>query len=539
MKSILLVLAVFVYLPFAFSQNPGDPDPSFGGGNGYVIPQIPEPDGTVSTTMIVQPDGKIVAVAGGEDIWILRFNADGSPDQTFGQNGITTFNISGIYFSYMLALTTDGKILVSGGIVSYPYDFFVARLLANGSLDTNFGNAGIIKMEVYPNASFSSQPVMASDPVSGLIYIAGQFDEFNFPYAKGYSIVSFNPDGSLNTNFSGDGKAIYSFPGNPDSDLNVWALQVTSEGKLLLGGSYLLVPGNSENSQVLVTRINQNGDIDNTFGTNGMTIIGPEDKDLLVSNLAIQPNGHIIVLTEMFENAGIGVNAGYKVYGFLPDGLLDSGFGQNGETNLLHSGPTEDFTVDGGLAIQPDGKIVVAGGDIDVFSYYATIRVSRLNADGNPDMGFGSAGTRLFELPDFSSVATDVSIQPDTKIVTCGTAHNFNNFIQKFILNRFNAGPVSTVSEFPSIIHEAEVYPNPVQFAKTNLSFSLSEPCTLQIGILAPDGKELAKLTTPQKLTSGRHQISLQLPSDLNPGNYWIRMEGDGGQKVLRVIVGR
>lgn len=83
MKSILLVLTVFVYLPFAFSQNPGDPDPSFGGGNGYVIPQIPEPDGTVSTTMIVQPDGKIVAVAGGEDIWILRFNADGSPDQTF------------------------------------------------------------------------------------------------------------------------------------------------------------------------------------------------------------------------------------------------------------------------------------------------------------------------------------------------------------------------------------------------------------------------------------------------------------------------
>jgi uncharacterized delta-60 repeat protein len=428
--------------------------------------------------------------------------------------------------------------LVSGGIDSYPYDFFVARLLANGSLDTNFGNAGIIKMEVFPNAFFSSQPVMATDPVSGVIYVAGHFNEFNFPYTQGYAVISFNPDGSLNTNFSGDGKALYSFPGNSDSDLNVWALQVNAEGKLLLGGSYLLVPDDSENSQLLVTRIKQNGDLDNTFGTNGVTIIGPEDKDLLVSNLAIQPNGRIIVLSEMFENDGVGTNAGYKVYGFLSNGLLDTSFGQNGETDLLHSGPTEDFTVDGGLAIQSDGKIVVAGGDIDIFSYYATIRVSRLNADGNPDMSFGSAGTSLFELPNVASNATDVAIQPDTKIVTCGTAANLNNFIENLIINRFNPGPVSAVSERPSIIREAEVYPNPVQFSKTNLSFYLAEPSTLHIGILASDGKELVKLTTPQKLPSGQHQISLQLPSDLSPGNYWIRIEGDFGQKVLGIMVG-
>ncbi|MGW6979894.1 delta-60 repeat domain-containing protein [Streptomyces sp. NPDC054932] len=146
---VALGLAVAVALPGAALAAPGDLDPSFGGGDGIVTTDLG--DSEAAADMVAQPDGRTVAVGGDAadsagNFAAVRYNADGSPDTTFGDGGRVSTDIAGGSDTAKgVALQADGKIVVAGtsenleGGIAW---FTVVRYNPDGSLDTTFDGDG-------------------------------------------------------------------------------------------------------------------------------------------------------------------------------------------------------------------------------------------------------------------------------------------------------------------------------------------------------------------------------------------------------------
>jgi uncharacterized delta-60 repeat protein len=143
----------------------------------------------------LQPDGKIV-VAGtsGSNQMAARFLPDGTPDNTFGNNGFKVFiNPNGGTSAYSIALQPDGKIVIGGALTSTPVSYLLTRLNSDGSLDTAFDADGYksIPLSGSANDGFGSIAVKSDGRIIALGYR-------NILY-------QLNSNGSLDTNFDSDG----------------------------------------------------------------------------------------------------------------------------------------------------------------------------------------------------------------------------------------------------------------------------------------------------------------------------------------------
>ncbi|MGE0028207.1 MAG: hypothetical protein AB7O78_04465 [Thermoleophilia bacterium] len=123
----------------------GDLDPSFGGGDGWTSVDLGGDD--AAAAVAIQPDGRIVAAgsagrAGGDDILVARFLADGQPDPSFAGDGTATMDLGGVDIGWDVALQPDGRIVVAGLTArddASPGDMAVARLMPDGTPDASFG----------------------------------------------------------------------------------------------------------------------------------------------------------------------------------------------------------------------------------------------------------------------------------------------------------------------------------------------------------------------------------------------------------------
>ena len=188
---------------------------SFGGGTGIVTKQIGSGD-TDAAALAVQTDGKIV-VAGlagnaANQVWkvaLLRYNADGSPDPTFGSGtGFVTNNISSSStYANAVALQADGKIVVAGNAFADPFvsgtsDIAVLRYKTDGTLDTTgFGNPnGYVTKNI---GAFDNGSAVAVQPLDQKIVVAGNADA---GVADRLVLIRYKSDGSdLDSGFGNAG----------------------------------------------------------------------------------------------------------------------------------------------------------------------------------------------------------------------------------------------------------------------------------------------------------------------------------------------
>src|SRR5439155_1004806 len=143
----VLMWAALQVLPLAAWASPGDLDPSFGTGGQVITPISSGYD--AANALVVQPDGKLVAAghaynAGNIVFALVRYNADGSLDTTFGTGGKVTTSIGGVDDeAFALVLQPDGKLVAAGYAASATtYAFALVRYNSSGSLDTSFGTGG-------------------------------------------------------------------------------------------------------------------------------------------------------------------------------------------------------------------------------------------------------------------------------------------------------------------------------------------------------------------------------------------------------------
>jgi len=273
-------------------------------------------DSDRAKAVALQPDGKLIAAGStpGEsgyyaDFALARFNNDGSLDPTFGVSGITTTDIeTGSDYAYAIALQPDGKILVAGHTFG---GFALLRYNANGTVDTTFGSAGMVLPAFYDLNDEAQAVAVQPD---GKILLAGN----TLDSSNNISIVllRYNSSGSLDTAFGDSGIVLENFGGWEA----VYAMALQPDGKILVTGSSLIrfnVNGTLDTSfgsggRVLdgsgngiaiqtdgkilivsasrVRRFNIDGSIDTGFGSAGSVTTG------IGTGLALQPDGRMIVV---------------------------------------------------------------------------------------------------------------------------------------------------------------------------------------------------------------------------------------------------
>lgn len=376
--SLLLLIGALSNDSFAA---PGDVDLSFD-------PDTLGINGRVSA-VVVQPDGKLLiggyftSVRGLVRTNLARLNADGSGDPAFNPSVKSDEVVS-------LALQSDGKMVVGGYFSTYVYDptngaeyviytNFVTRLNANGTRDTGFEETAQENTVVH---AVAVQP-------DGKILVGGYFTAFKGANRNG--IARLNANGSLDTSFNpgtgvgvsawvnsivvqSDGRVLIggsstSFDGtnrggiarlnangsldnsfNPGTgtDGSVSSVALQPDGKVLIAGYFTAVNGTNRNG---LARLNSNGSLDGGF--NPATAGWP---------LALQPDGKVLVGGYTRLNA---------------DGSRDSSF---------NAGPGP-YGVVRAIALQPDGKVLI-GGDLTTIHGQSRKAIARLNADGGLDTSF-------------------------------------------------------------------------------------------------------------------------------------------------------
>jgi uncharacterized delta-60 repeat protein len=193
----------------------------------------------------------------------VRYNSDGSLDNTFGTNGIV---IKDIYNSsddrlYAAALQSDGKIVAAGSYDSgSSVKFLLVRLNTNGSFDNSFDANGVLTTEIGSKKDAIAYAVKVQS--DGKIIAAGRFVSSDDD--KDFIIVRYNSDGSLDNSFDANGMASTDFSG--DSDWG-YSMFVQGDGKILVGGMSI---NSSGNYNFAIARYNTDGSLDNSFDDNGI-----------------------------------------------------------------------------------------------------------------------------------------------------------------------------------------------------------------------------------------------------------------------------
>ena len=226
------------------------------------------------------------------------------------------------------------------------------------------------------------------------------------------STASFEQAGSLDSTFGGNGKVTTTFGtygvGN--------SVAIQADGKIVVAGSYY----NGLNNDFALVRYKSDGKLDSAFGDKFKVSTDFGGNDVGYS-VAIQADKKIVVAGSSSKNYG-----DFALARFRQNGKPDSSFGINGKV-------TSDFGGGGGgyaVAIQADGKILVAG------SSYNEFALARYNADGKRDTTFGARGRVITGFLEYSK-ANSVAIQADGKIVVAGSTTDGDEY--DYVLARYNA----------------------------------------------------------------------------------------------------
>ena len=391
----------------------GSADNSFGNGGKAII------RGTIFDDQIfdlaLQPDGKIVAVGSsftGTDnhFAALRCNPDGSPDNSFGRNGIVFTNVGTFDWANAVKLQPDGKILAIGSADIGSYDrFAVVRYNNDGSLDNTFDGDGKLTTVISSYGDEAHDAVLQPD---GKLLVAGYS-------LKQIALVRYNSDGSLDPAFNQTGIVTTSI-GDIEDRTNAIALQ--SDGKIIVAGSSFDAVSERD---FAVVRYEPNGGLDKTFGYPGrVTTTFRNDSDS-ATGVALQADGKIVAV----GSSRNGTRKDFAVARYQPTGELDRSFGYGGKITTAISSQNDEATA---VAIQPDGKILVVG-----FSTNNNIALVRYNSDGSLDTTFDNDGKVTLSVAIGTVAANDLIIQPDGKIVVAGGAAVVNSNVD-FALVRFN-----------------------------------------------------------------------------------------------------
>ena len=335
---------------------------------------------------------------------IARFNANGTPDTTFGGDGKVLTDFTPYYDgAWGVAIQANGKIVAAGdaGLGSGNSSFAVVRYNENGTLDTSFSGDGKVRIQF----TTKDDPVagLALDTTSGKIVISGG------AAASGVNprlaVARLNTGGSPDTSFSVDGRVM--------TDLSTSAVPDYAN-TVVVQADRRIVAGGLSGKRFALVRYDENGTPDTTFGGDGKVITNITPYQDTIHGLAIQSGGGIVA-------AGIagggGPNPGFALARYNPaNGTLDTTFSGDGK---LITQFTSGWDSVNGVTVQADDSIVAVGGASGAGFRFA---IARYTPNGPLDTSFSGDGKVITNFTPRDDYARGVDIDGDGNIVVAGYA---------------------------------------------------------------------------------------------------------------------
>lgn len=377
----------------------GGVDTTFGSGGTAVINvplQLSAP-----VTSAVQPDGKLVSAvafyngATSYDWVVLRTNADGTPDTTFGTSGRTVLTISSnADFPRVIGVLADGKIIVAG--TANGNQVAIARLTAAGAVDAAFGTEGIVTP-----AGLTGFDPRGGTVANGKLVVVGATNSDAF-------VARFNTaDGAFDTTFNATGFVVSDLGGSED-----YRAAAISGTTVTVGGS--------KDGNVLAARYTNAGVLDTTFDTDGWKSIDFAGYQDFATAMAIQADGKIVLV----GNAGVTQSlTKVGVFRLTTAGALDTTFNTTGM--IAVGGPSGDQGL--AVALQADGKIL-AGGQASVNNGY-DFYTFRLTTTGALDTSFHGTGKVYTDFQSNYDLASNLFVAADGRITAVGYSAYPNNAV--------------------------------------------------------------------------------------------------------------
>ena len=210
---------------------------------------------------------------------------------------------------------------------------------------------------------------------------------------------------------------------------------IQSDGKIVIAGD---VVRNSQQDEFALARINTNGTLDTSFGTNGVVIAMLGSNSDSIKKVRIQPDGKILLAGTSYA---VGSAYNIMLVRYNSNGTLDTTFNSTGYVTTNVGGESYDYTRD--VALQQDGKIVVVGESLPSFTAPGNIFVMRYNANGTLDTTFDGDGVLLITTTAGGG-AFHVIVLPDGKLLVTG--YRNDGAKNNFLLMRLNSDGTTDTS---------------------------------------------------------------------------------------------
>nr|MCE2680761.1 DUF4347 domain-containing protein [Burkholderiales bacterium] len=420
--------------------------PSFGIGSGKLLTSVGSGN-DIANGMWLLSDGRFFLAGqssngSNNDFALAKYNLDGTADSTFSFDGKTTDNNgTGDDIAQALAVQSDGKVLLVGSsTVGSSIDFSLIRYLSDGSLDTSFsGDGKATNTFGVTGTDIAYAVALQSD---GKAVVAGVTNNGS---NNDFALARYNTNGSLDTTFSGDGKHSFDFLSTGDVP---YAVAIQSDGKILLAGQSI----SGTNSDFGIARVTTAGVLDTTFSGDGKQTTAVGSGEDVARSMLLQSDGKILV-SGWSSN---GSNFDFAMVRYNADGSLDTTFGTAGKvTTAVGSSNDKAYS----MAVQADGKIILGGlASNGTNNDFALVRYS---ANGVIDTSFGTAGKVITAVGSGLDESYSLAVEADGKILVSGVSSNGSN--TDFAAVRYNIdgsldltfNPVNTLDAAPSYSEQA------------------------------------------------------------------------------------
>lgn len=371
------------------------------------------------------------STASGSNFVAIRYLTNGTLDTSCGGTGIKQDNWGANSEANAVAIQSDGKIVI-GGDITLNGDFTFARLnVADCSLDTSFNVTGKQTVGIAPGTTSDVLHAMAIDPsgkivAGGACIVGGVFK---------MCLARLNANGSLDTTFDSDGKVLINnlpFDDNNDDTFTIRSLQIlpdldtpsATDYKIVVGGQVVVTTtvGSTVTTKAnwLLARFNFNGSLDTTFNSTGVKELDPVAAGYVgaINSVALQHDEKIVAFGESSQpdpvNPGFFLNRQITVGRFNWDGSLDTTYGTSGWTRAtIGSDPGEAFSG----YVYPSGALM--GKAVNTaFIISSDFALTRYQADPAPITG--ASAPDLAAASDTGRSSTD-NITKDTTPTFTGT----------------------------------------------------------------------------------------------------------------------
>jgi uncharacterized delta-60 repeat protein len=322
------------------------------------------------------------------------FAAPGDLDPGFGTGGFVQTDVGSAGASDVV-IQPDGSIVVVGRTSTGEMvgEFAIVRYDGGGAPDASFGSGGVVTTAIGTSAAASAVALQTD----GKIVVAGYTLTSGI---RSFALARYDDAGVLDPTFGTGGIVTTTFGG----DARIEDLVIQSDGRIVAVGYQ-----GSSPFTVTLARYDDAGVLDPAFGTGGI-VTTPVGTSSMATAATLLPGDAFAIAGESDQR--------FLIVRYSPNGVPDAGFGDGG---IVVTAPTGDGSLSG-IAVQSDGKLVVAGSIADG---YWSVASARYLTDGTPDTAFGAEGTGRVELLHQLAVyatGTDVAVLADGRILLCGFA---------------------------------------------------------------------------------------------------------------------